>query len=154
MSQHSEDSTHPCSLSPESVDRLQRMVQLTAQLEEERKVAEAQKRAKAEEKAAEEHRKVAERETVRLVALAAEQAREKEARRAARQAEKKKLRVEAKVKEAAKKVASGSKRWAEMPSDDEEEYEEESPVKKKARVGGTIGVADGEVLLAIQPCTR
>ena len=72
-------------------DRLQRMAQLTTQLEEERKVAEAQKRAKAEEKAAEEHHKVAEREMVRLVALATEQAREKEAWWAARKAEKKKL---------------------------------------------------------------
>ena len=51
-------------------------------------------------------------------------------------------------------VASGSKQRAEMLSDDEEEYEEESPVKKKARVRGTVGVADGEVLLAIQPCTQ
>ena len=158
MSQHGEDSTCPRSLSPESVDCLRRMVQLTAQLEEERKVAEAWKRAKAEEKVAEECRKVAESKMVQLVALAAEQVREKEAQRAAQKAEKKKLRVEAKVKEAVKKVAdkpvvTGSKRWAKTPSDDEEEYEEELPVKKKARVRGTVGVTDGEVLLAIQPCT-
>ena len=91
MSQHSEDSTRPCSLSPELADHLQQMAQLTAQLEEERKVAEAQKRAKAEEKAAEEHRKVAEREMVQLVALATEQAREKEVRWAVQKAKKKKL---------------------------------------------------------------
>ena len=91
MSQHSEDSTCPCSLSPELADHLQQMAQLTAQLEEERKVAEARKRAKAEEKAAEECRKVAERETAWLVALTAEQAREKEAQWATRKAEKRKL---------------------------------------------------------------
>ena len=54
------------------------MEQLTAQLEEEKKVAEAQRRVKAEEKVAEEHRKVAEREMVWLVALAAGQLWEKE----------------------------------------------------------------------------
>ena len=91
MSQHGEDSTHPRSLSPESVDHLQRMVQLIAQLEEEKNVAEVQKRAKAEEKTAEERCKVAERETARLVALATEQVWEKEAWQAAPKAEKKKL---------------------------------------------------------------
>ena len=56
------------------------------------------------------------------------------------------------MKEAVKKVVLGSKKRAETPSDDKEEYEEESPVKKKARVRGTIGIANGKVPLAVQPC--
>ena len=74
MSQCGDGSTCPRSLSPELVDCLQCMEQLATQLEEEKRVVEVQTRAKAEEKVAEECCKGAERETVWLVALTAEQA--------------------------------------------------------------------------------
>ena len=116
---------------------------------------------KAEERATEEHQKVAEREVVQLVALAAKQEQEKEVRQATQKAKRKRLQAEVKVKEAVKEVASASglvasglKRHAETPSDDNKEVEEELPVKKKARVRRTISVANDEVPLAIQPCTQ
>ena len=40
-----------------------------------------------------------------------------------------------------------------MPSDNNEVVEVEPPVEKKARVGETVGIANEEVPLAIQPCT-
>ena len=118
-----------------------------------------------DEKAAEKYHKVTKRETVQFLALTAVQEQEKEVRQAtvvmiqwhsllARKAERKgyKQRWRQWREVASEPVAWGSQWCAEMPSDNDEVVEVEPWVKKKARVGETVGIANEEVPLAIHPC--